>query len=109
MTSGALRATWNSSGELFLPLNTAQPLRTTAASTTSGTRLRMFGILLRPLLNQEGPQYQYGDANANRGVGGIEDEKGAEAPNVQVREVDHIAVARPSEDVAERSAEDHAQ
>ena len=43
MTSGALRATWNSSGALFLALNTAQPLRATAESAQSQAIEALFG------------------------------------------------------------------
>src|SRR6185369_664845 len=114
--SGALRATWNSSGVLGLPLRAAQPLVANAAvSARAEKALRMFGSLLgiAPccliLTAQERAQQQDHDANANRRIADVEYQKRPVRTKMQVGEVDDIAMERSVEDVAERAAQHHPQ
>src|SRR5689334_11249476 len=110
MISGALRATANSSGvRLLLPWKTPHPAVERAAMIRTAPRaLRMFDCLLRSLLTgQERAQQQHDDGNANSRIADIEYQKRTEIAEVQVGEVDHIAVAHAIEDVAERSAQHH--
>src|SRR3954447_23661931 len=116
MTSGALRGTWNSSGVLLLPVSDAQPLVASAAASARTVKaLRMFDSLLglRPfmmiLTGDKGSQQQDHDGDANRGIADIEYQKRTEIAEVEVEEVDDEAVDGPVEDVAECSAEHHAQ
>src|SRR5947209_6685384 len=108
--SGAERATANSSGVCFLP-SEAHPLVASAAISTARVRtLRMFNSLLGSFLTgQEGAEQQDHYRNADRCVPDIEYQKRAEVAEVQVGEVDDIAVPRAVEDVTERSAQHHAQ
>src|SRR5215218_10188914 len=107
-TSGALRATANSSGDRP---RVAQPAVATADSSTAAVMaLRMFDSLLRSFLtSEEGAQQQDHDGNANRGIADVEYQKWPELAKVQVGEVHDIAVPRAVEDVAERSAQHHPQ
>src|SRR3954454_22772652 len=116
MINGALRATANSSGVRAVRLVVAQPLAVTAAPSTRAIKtLRMFDSLLGLtalfliLTAQKGAQQQDHDGNANRRIADIEYQKRAPFAKMQVRKVDHIAVQRPVEDVAERAAQHHAE
>src|SRR4029079_11269182 len=59
------------------------------------------------LTAHERVQQQDHDANANRRIPDVEYQKRAELTKMQVGEIDDVAVQRPVEDVAERSAEHH--
>src|SRR5688500_16845466 len=105
MTSGALRATANSSSCGRLPEKTPEP-----PSSSAGKRrrkaLRMFiHSFGRLLADEEGAEQQDDDADANRGIADIKDIKGPELAEMQVQEVEHIAELDPVDDIAERAAQ----
>src|SRR5215203_1407741 len=102
MTNGALRATANSSSDFVLGLNMLHPPMAKAGRRMRGRALRMIDSLLGRLwLGQESAQQQNDDANANRCIGDIKDQKGAPVPEMQIGEVDDIAEAHPIEDISE--------
>src|SRR4051794_36151510 len=114
MISGALRATANSSGvdERWC----AQPVKTAAPTSTAAKKaLRMFDSLLGVatlcliLTSGERAQQQDHDGNADRSIADVEDQEGAPLPEMQIGEVGDIAVADAVEDVAERTAQHHAE
>src|SRR5207342_661825 len=110
MTSGALRATANSSSDFCLPPpKTLQPASRIAGAMRIKA-LRIFIHSFRRLLpKQESAEQQDDDANANRRVADIKDIKGPPATKMQVEEVDHIAELHPIDDIPQRAAEDHCQ
>src|SRR5688500_16845593 len=89
----------------------AQPARLSVASPSMRAEvLRILNFLLRAgVPHQKGPQYQDHDADANRCIGDIEDQKGTPCAEVQIGEVENIAEAAPVDDIAERSAQHHAE
>src|ERR1700755_2690598 len=102
MINGALRATANSSGVRRFPVREAQPLVVTAAASTIAVMaLRMFDSLLgllpfaMTLTAQERAQQQDHDRDANRRIADIEYQKWTEIAEMQVEEVDDVAVKRP--------------
>src|SRR3954453_13313762 len=74
----------------------------------SGSLLGATALCLM-LTAHQGAQEKDHDTNTNRRIPDIEYQKRAPRTKMQVGEIDDIAVERPVEDVAERSAEDHAQ
>src|SRR5438270_13394701 len=68
-----------------------------------------FAALCLILTAQERAQQQDHDGDTNRRIADIEYQKRTECPKVQVREVDHIAMAGAVEDIAQRSAEHYAE
>ena len=113
MTSGALRATANSSGACRLREQRAAAERERRAGRGGGGPYACSIILLWRLsfagVAREGAEQQDDDADANRGVGDIEDQKGPELAEMQVEEVDDIAEAHAVDDIAERAAEHQRQ
>src|SRR5262245_21241697 len=113
MTSGACRATANSSRDLVLPPKAPQP----ASKTAGAMRIRVLRMFVRsfgrrllvPVAKQEGAEQQDDDADANRGVADIKDIKGPPATKMQVEEVDDVAELHPIDDIPQRAAEDHRQ
>src|SRR5262245_49821023 len=113
MTSGALRATANSSSDFCLPPKAPQP----ASRIAGAMRIRALRMFVRsfrrnPLVlvaKQESAEQQDDDANPNRRVADIKDIKGPPATKMQVEEVDYIAELHPIDDIPQRTAEDHRQ
>src|SRR6185503_16603238 len=107
--SGALLATANSSGVREWLFNAAQPLVETAATITRAeSTLRMFDSLLGTIVtSEERAEQPDHHRNANRCVPDIEYQKRPEVTEMQVGEVDDIAVPHAVENVAERAAQHH--
>src|SRR6185369_14439028 len=109
MISGALRATANSSG-VRLRACVQPTVEKVASRRTAPRALRMFDCLLGAFLtSEERAQQQDEDRDANSGIADVEYQKRPECAEVQVGEVDDIAVAHAVEDVAERTAEHHSE
>src|SRR6185369_7535617 len=109
MISGALRATANSSG-VRLRACVQPTVEKVASRRTAPKALRMFDCLLGAFLtSEERAQQQDQDRDANSGIAHIEYQKRPERAEVQVGKDDDIAVAHPVEDVAERTAQHHAE
>src|SRR5262245_49083431 len=108
MTSGALRATANSSSDFcLLPPKTLQPASRIAGAMRRRA-LRIFIRSFRRLIpQQEGAEQQDDDANANRRVADIKDIKGPPATKMQVEEINDIAELHPIDDIPQRTAENH--
>src|SRR5438094_7101314 len=110
--SGCWRATANSSGRVRfsgLLLQPASSNATAVALKTTGT-LRILNFLPRfPFARKQGADNQQQDADGNRSIANIEDQKGADRAEMQIGIIKHIAHPRAIDNIAQRPAQDHAK
>src|SRR3546814_2635986 len=72
---------------------------------TSPSALKILPIRASVRTREQRADQQYHDADANRSIGKIEDQKWAPFADMQVQEIDHEAKADAIEDIAKRSEE----
>src|SRR3546814_16929146 len=71
---------------------------------TSPSALKILPIRASVRTREQRADQQYHDADANRSIGKIEDQKWAPFAEMQVQEIDHEAKADAIEDIAKRAA-----
>src|SRR3546814_4942629 len=71
---------------------------------TSPSALKILPIRASVRTREQRADQQYHDADANRSIGKIEDQKWAPFADMQVQEIDHEAKADAIEDIAKRAA-----
>src|SRR5690606_18629312 len=119
-TSGAWRWTANSSGRsrLAMPAEPQAPSEAAPAATRTSWvtlrirclrgRVRLLAVLLggRFLAHEQRAGKDNHHTDRDRRIGDVEDQERPEFAEVEVGEVDRVAVAEAGDDVAERAAED---